>query len=67
LSKAKSRLRGRTNLNGLLPKSFFACSEKFLDKSKACSRRFENSPFGLKQFKSLIFRFAKVYEQETFQ
>jgi C_GCAxxG_C_C family probable redox protein len=47
--------------NGLLPKSLFAWSKTFFDKSKARSRRFENSPFGLKQFKSLIFRFAKIY------
>jgi hypothetical protein len=49
-------------LDGLLPKpkSLFAWSKTFVDKSKACSRRFENSPFGLKQFKSLIFRFAKI-------
>jgi hypothetical protein len=51
--------------NGLLPKSLFAWSKTFFDKSKARSRRFENSPFGLKQFKSLI-RFAKIYLQKTF-
>jgi hypothetical protein len=53
-------------LSGLLPKpkSFFACPETFFDKSKACSRRYENSPFGLKQLISLIFRFAKIYEQK---
>jgi hypothetical protein len=54
-------------LNGLLPKSFFAGSETFFDKSKARSRRFQNSPFGLKQLESLFFHFAKIYEQKTFQ
>jgi hypothetical protein len=54
------------DLSGLLPKSLFALSKTFFDKSKAGSRRFENSPFGLKQFKSLIFRFAKIYSQKTF-
>jgi hypothetical protein len=57
----------RSILNGLLPKSFFAGSETFFDKSKARSRRFQNSPFGLKQLKSLFFHFAKIYEQKTFQ
>jgi hypothetical protein len=52
---------------GLLPKSFFAGSETFFDKSKARSRRFQNSPFGLKQLQSLFFHFAKIYEQKTFQ
>jgi len=51
---------------GLLPKSLFAWSKTFFDKSKARSRRFENSPFELKQFKSLVFRFAKIYLQKTF-
>ena len=57
------------NLDGLLPKqkSFFAGSETFFDKSKARSRRFQNSPFGLKQLESLFFHFAKIYEQKTFQ
>jgi hypothetical protein len=41
-------------LDGLLPKSLFAWSKTFFDKSKARSRRFENSPFGLKQFKFQI-------------
>jgi hypothetical protein len=50
-----------SNEMGLLPKSLFAWSKTFFDKSKACSRRFQNSPFGLKQLKSLIFRFAKIY------
>jgi hypothetical protein len=49
------------NMNRLLPKSLFALSKTFFDKSKARSRRFQNSPFGLKQLKSLIFRFAKIY------
>ena len=56
-----------SGLNGLLPKSFFAGSETFFDKSKARSRRFQNSPFGLKQLESLFFHFAKIYEQKTFQ
>jgi hypothetical protein len=54
-------------LNRVLPKSFFAGSETFFDKSKARSRRFQNSPFGLKQLESLFFHFAKIYEQKTFQ
>jgi hypothetical protein len=58
---------GGSHLNGLLPKSFFACSETFFDKPKACSGRYQNSPFGLKQLISPILRFAKVYEQKTFQ
>jgi len=52
--------------NRLLPESLFALSKTFFDKSKACSRRFQNSPFGLKQLKSLFFRFAKIYGQKTF-
>jgi hypothetical protein len=56
-----------SKLNGLLPKSFFAGSETFFDKSKAPSRRFQNSPFGLKQLESHFFHFAKIYEQKTFQ
>jgi hypothetical protein len=55
------------NLDGMLPKSFFAGSETFFDKSKARSRRFQNSPFELKQLESLFFHFAKIYEQKTFQ
>jgi hypothetical protein len=55
-----------TRLNGVLPKYLFAWSKTLFDKSKARSKRFENSPFGLKQFKSLIFRFAKIYSQKTF-
>jgi len=51
----------------LLPKSFFAGSETFFDKSKARFRRFQNSPFGLKQLESLFFHFAKIYEQKTLQ
>jgi len=53
--------------SGLLPKSFFDGSETFFDKSKARSKRFQNSPFGLKQLESLFFHFAKIYEQKTFQ
>jgi len=54
-------------MNGVLPKSFFAGSETFFDKSKARSRRFQNSPFGFNQLESLFFRFAKIYEQKMFQ
>jgi hypothetical protein len=50
---------------GLLPKSLFALSKAFFDKSKACSRCFQNSPFGLKQLKALIFHFAKIYFQKS--
>jgi len=48
--------------NGLLPKSFFAGYETFFYKSKVRSRRFQNSPFGLKQLESHFFHFAKIYE-----
>jgi len=54
------------SFDGLLPKPFFALSKTFFDKSKACFRRFQNSPLGLKQLKSLIFRCAKIYKQKTF-
>jgi hypothetical protein len=54
-----------SSYNGLLPESLFACSETFLDKSRACSRRFQNSPSRLNQLESLVFRFAKIYEQKT--
>jgi len=43
-------------------KSLFAGSETFFNKSKARSRRFQNSPFGLKQLESNFFHFAKIYE-----
>jgi hypothetical protein len=49
-----------------LPESLFACSETFFDKSKACSRQWQNSPFGLKQLASLFFRFAKICEKKRF-
>ncbi len=62
-----AKLFGQQPVNRLLPKSLFACSETFLDKSKACSRQCQNSPFGLKQLALLFLRFAKTYEQETFQ
>lgn len=42
-------------IKGLLPKDIFAESKTFFDKSKACSRRFENSSrlsAGLKQVQS---------------
>jgi hypothetical protein len=54
-------------LNGLLPESFFAGAETFFDTSKARSRRFQNSPSGLKQLESLFFHFAKNYEEKMFQ
>jgi len=54
-----------SQLDGLLPKSLFALSKAFFDKSKACSRCFQNSPFGLKQLKALIFHFAKIYLQKS--
>jgi hypothetical protein len=54
-----------SQIDGLLPKSFFAGSETFFDKSKARSRRFQNSPFGLKQLESLFFHFAKIYEKNV--
>jgi hypothetical protein len=56
-----------SEFDGLLPKLFFADSETYFDKSKARSRGFQNSPFGLKQLESLFFHFAKIYEQKTFQ
>jgi len=43
-----------------LPKSLFAWSKTLFDKSKACYGRCRNSPSGLKQLTSLIFRFAKI-------
>ncbi len=42
-----------------VPDSLFAGSQRFFDKSKARSRRLQNSPpAGLRQLKALIFRFA---------
>jgi len=66
---ASKHLAFSFQLYGLLPKrkSFFAGPETFFDKSKARSRRFQNSPFGLKQLESLFFHFAKIYVQKTFQ
>jgi hypothetical protein len=55
-----------SKVNRLLPKSLFAGSKTFFDKSKALSRRCQNSPSGLKQLTSLIFHFAKIYSQKTF-
>ena len=43
----------------LLPKSLFAWSKTFIDKSKAPTRQCQNSPLGLRQLTSLIFHFAK--------
>jgi hypothetical protein len=49
----------------VLPKSFFAGSETFFDKSKARSRRFQNSPLGLKQLEPLFFHFILApYEND---
>jgi hypothetical protein len=45
----------------LLPKSLFSWSKTFFDKSKARSRRCQNSPLGFKQLTSLIFHFAKGF------
>jgi hypothetical protein len=59
-------LPGMSSLNRLLPKSLFAWSKTLFDKSKACSRQCQNSPFGLKQLPLLIFRFAKIYCQKRF-
>jgi len=50
----------------LLPKSLFTGSKTLFDKSKAPSRRCQNSPLGLKQLTSLIFHFAKICLQKTF-
>lgn len=36
----------RLGFSGPLPLSLFAGSETFFDQSKACSRCFQNSPFG---------------------
>ena len=60
-SVSKRFLTSWSNTNGLLPKSLFAWSKTFFDKSEARSRRCQNSPFGLKQLTSLILRFAKIY------
>ncbi|RLC12662.1 MAG: hypothetical protein DRH43_01020 [Deltaproteobacteria bacterium] len=51
--------------DGLFPKSLFAWSKTFFDKSKACYRRCQNSPSGLKQLTSRIFRFAKICQQKN--
>jgi len=45
----------------------FRLSERFFDTSKVRCGRFQNSPFGLKQLKSLILCSPKVYEQKTIQ
>jgi hypothetical protein len=54
-----------SEVDGLLTKSLFACSETFFDKSKACSRRCQNSPWVLNLLISLVFRFAKVDEKNV--
>jgi hypothetical protein len=50
-----------SNIYRLLPKSLFAWSKTFFDKSKAPSRRCQNSPLELKQLTSLIFHFAEGF------
>ena len=44
--KSKELTQFMSHVNGLLPKSLFAWSKTFIDKSKACSRRCQNSPSG---------------------
>jgi len=51
----------------MLPKSLFAGSETFFEKSKARSMRFQNASCGLKHMASLFFHFANMYAQKTFQ
>jgi hypothetical protein len=41
-------------------------SNHVFDQSKPRSRRFKNSPSGLRQFKALIFHFAKIDGQKRF-
>jgi hypothetical protein len=41
-------------------------SNHVFDQSKPRSRRFKNSPSGLRQFKALIFHFAKIDGQKGF-
>jgi len=55
-----------SGVSGLLPKSLFAWSKTFFDKTKARYRRCQNSLFGLKQLTSMIFRFAKICQRKTF-
>ena len=43
------------------------CVRVAFDKSEDRSRRFRNSPFGIKPLQWLIFRSPKVYEQKTFK
>jgi lipid-A-disaccharide synthase-like uncharacterized protein len=53
---------------GCCPNAFSLSSAPIFDTSKACSRRCQNSPFGLKSAAGgLIFRFAKMYWQKTAQ
>jgi hypothetical protein len=42
----------------------FALSKPVFDLSKACSMGFENSPFGLSQFKALVLHFVKMDGQK---
>jgi hypothetical protein len=51
---------------GQWSRPLFAWSKPVFDPSKACSRGLENSPFGLRQFKALILRFAKMDGQKPF-
>jgi len=41
--------------------SLSAPKATFFEKSMAHSRRFQNSPCGLRQLKSFSFRFAKIF------
>jgi hypothetical protein len=42
----------------------FRFLQRLFDKSMACYRQFQNSPFGLRQLKLLIFHFAEIYYQK---
>jgi len=52
------QLTGWVMYRGAVAQIPFRSSQTFFDKSKACSRRFQNSPSGLKQLEALLFRFA---------
>jgi hypothetical protein len=49
---------------GQWSRPLFPWSKPVFDPSKARSRGLENSPLGLRQFKALIFRFAKMDGQK---
>jgi hypothetical protein len=61
------RVEKGSNLYGLLSKALFACCETYLYKFTARSKRCQDSPSWVKQLPSPVFRFAKIYEQKTFQ